>query len=171
MQVSHKRPGELVQWSDNFGIKHCCLAEDKGVLSGITRSDISTSLGVRHETLLVRWSPEEKVLHLINFIKRCQCDACEIVHGTRSYHHFPKLHAHLRKLRFDLVISLSPMSRQRTYRLAVATLCFSSNHLKTSLLPSNTARTSFAILVSLGTPPFLPFSAAFKIQTIPCRVR
>jgi hypothetical protein len=75
------------------------------------------------------------------------------------------------EVRSDHQYSEPRWTRLITYLLAVATLCFSSNHLNTSLLPSNTASTSFAILVSLGTPPFLPFSAAFKIQTIPCRVR
>ena len=54
MQVSHKRPGELVRWSDDFGVKHCCSVEDKGVLSGRACSDISTLLGVRRETLVVQ---------------------------------------------------------------------------------------------------------------------
>lgn len=52
-----------------------------------------------------------------------------------------------------------------------ATLCTSSSHLNTSLCPSSTASTSRAIRWSRGTPAFRPFSAAFRIQAIPWRVR
>lgn len=61
--------------------------------------------------------------------------------------------------------------KKRTDLFKYPTLCTSSSHLNTSLCPSSTASTSFAIRWSLGTPPFLPFSAAFKIHAIPWRVR
>lgn len=61
--------------------------------------------------------------------------------------------------------------KKRTDLFKYPTLCTSSSHLNTSLCPSSTASTSFAIRWSLGAPPFLPFSAAFKIHAIPWRVR